>query len=125
MLIIAMIVIVVTVEVVNKHIMKKIKYTYVIDITNCYTEIEVIMAIIEAKVNAGVAITPTELDTVISYTTECSVNFCKKLDEAIQTAGDIANNIAEKITNKVIERNKSKNKPHLLKRFWNWMTRKK
>lgn len=105
--------------------MKKIKYTYIVDITNCNTDIDVIMAVVDAKVNAGVVITPRELDIVISYTTDCAVDFCKKLDEAVKTAGVIANNIAENITNKLIERNEPKKKPNLLKRFWNWITRKK
>lgn len=105
--------------------MKKVKYTYIVDITNCNTEIEVIMAIIDAKVGAGIAITPMELDTVISYTTECSVDFYKKFDEAIMTVSEIADDIATKITDKMVKHTESKKKPNLLKRFWNWMTRKK
>lgn len=100
----------------TKKTIKSIKPAFTVDITNCETDIDVIIEIAIAKVDAGIAITREELETIIFNEVELA------LEEYVE---DIENEIV--VLTDVIEMQEAKNntkKPNIFKRFWNWITRK-
>ena len=97
--------------------MKKFKPSYIIDITKCEDTLDMIVAIVYAKVDANVAITRDELDAMMFLT---AYNLKNYIDE-------VADKYSEMIIdtlNKCVENKEPKKKPNIFKRFWNWMTKK-
>lgn len=100
--------------------MKKINYTYIVNLTDCVDGCDVLNAFAEAKIKANVPINTTEYNA-------CIVN---AIETTISIVGDIASAV-EGIVNTVVdacEKTKIKSetkKPNIFKRFWNWMTNKK
>ena len=97
--------------------MKKFKPSYIIDITKCEDTLDMIVAIVYAKVDANVAITRDELDAMMFLT---AYNLKNYIDE-------VADKYSEMIIdtlNKCVEKKEPKKKPNIFKRFWNWMTKK-
>lgn len=97
--------------------MKKFKPSYIIDITKCEDTLDMIVAIVYAKVDANVAITRDELDAMMFLT---AYNLKNYIDE---TADKYSEMIIDTL-NKCVENKEPKKKPNIFKRFWNWMTKK-
>lgn len=92
--------------------MKKNKYLFIVDLTECEDGVDVFTSIADAKVLAGVAINVTEYLAIIESTIEHTV---------------YTTSIAESIVNTVIGalNKKTEKKDNIFKRFWNWLTNKK
>ena len=95
--------------------MKKNKYLFIVDLTECEDSVDVFTSIADAKVLAGVAINIPEYMAIIESTIEHTV---------------YATSIAESIVNTVIgalnkNTEKTEKKDNIFKRFWNWLTNKK
>lgn len=92
--------------------MKKNKYLFIVDLTECEDGVDVFTSIADAKVLAGVAINISEYMAIIESTIEHTV---------------YATSIAESIVNTVIGalNKKTEKKDNIFKRFWNWLTNKK
>lgn len=97
--------------------MKKFKPSYIVDITKCEDALDMIVAIAYAKVDANVAITRDELDTVIILNTY-------NLKDYIEETADKFSEMIINTLNKCVEKKEPKKKPNIFKRFWNWMTKK-
>lgn len=106
--------------------MKKNKYTFVVDLTECIDDVDVFVAIAREKVNAGVPITKFEYNATVGHAVSEAIDSVESIKafvtEAITKAfapianeADIANE-AEKETPK---------KKNIFARFWDWITRKK
>lgn len=93
---------------------KKFKPVYIVDVTDCTNDRSIVVAFVEAKVNAGLPITEDELYSVV----------CDHVDEVLTYAVDLA---AQTIPTKIelVNIHKAEKKPNVFKRFWNWITRKK
>ena len=92
--------------------MKKNKYLFIVDLTECEDGVDVFTSIADAKVLAGVAINIPEYMAIIESTIEHTV---------------YATSITESIVNTVIGalNKKTEKKDNIFKRFWNWLTNKK
>lgn len=95
--------------------MKKNKYLFIVDLTECEDGVDVFTSIADAKVLAGVAINVPEYLAIIESTIEHTV---------------YATSVAESIVNTVIgalnkKTEKTEKKDNIFKRFWNWLTNKK
>lgn len=97
--------------------MKKFKPSYIVDITKCEDTLDMIVAIVYAKVDANVAITRDELDAMMFLT---AYNLKNYIDEAADKYSEMIINTL----NKCVENKEPKKKPNIFKRFWNWMTKK-
>ena len=97
--------------------MKKFKPAYVVDITDCNDERDVIVEFAKAKVSAGLPITKTEYSASVLATAQ-------KVIDAVAIATKAATVFAETILNSV-KNTEAEKKPNVFKRFWNWITRKK
>lgn len=93
--------------------MKKNKYLFVVDLTECENSVDVFTSIADAKVLAGVAINIPEYMTIIESTVENTVSTTCIIDS-------IASNIVS-----ILNKNADKKKDNIFKRFWNWLTNKK
>ena len=113
---------------------KKTKPTFVVDLTNAESYKDVKIAFIAAKVNAGVAITKSELAFVISeaMTTGALVVldtmeefFAKaKVIEADEKQLKKFMEAVKELENPVEDEKPVEPKKPWYKRFWNWLTRK-
>ena len=92
--------------------MKKNKYLFIVDLTECEDGVDVFTSIADAKVLAGVAINISEYMAIIESTIENTV---------------YATSIVENVMNTVIGalNKKTEKKDNIFKRFWNWLTNKK
>lgn len=92
--------------------MKKNKYLFIVDLTECEDGVDVFTSIADAKVLAGVAINIPEYMAVIESTIEHTV---------------YSTGIVESVMNTVIGaiNKKTEKKGNIFKRFWNWITNKK
>lgn len=92
--------------------MKKNKYLFIVDLTECEDGVDVFTSIADAKVLAGVVINVSEYLAIIESTIEHTV---------------YTTSIAESIVNTVIGalNKKTEKKDNIFKRFWNWLTNKK
>lgn len=92
--------------------MKKNKYLFIVDLTECEDGVDVFTSIADAKVLAGVAINIPEYMAVIESTIENTV---------------YSTGIVESVMNTVIGaiNKKTEKKGNIFKRFWNWITNKK
>lgn len=92
--------------------MKKNKYLFIVDLTECEDSVDVFTSIADAKVLAGVAINIPEYMAIIESTIENTV---------------YATSIVENVMNTVIGalNKKTEKKDNIFKRFWNWLTNKK
>ena len=97
--------------------MKKFKPSYIVDITKCEDTLDMIVAIVYAKVDANVAITRDELDAMMFLT---AYNLKNYMDEVADKYSEMIINTL----NKCVENKEPKKKPNIFKRFWNWMTKK-
>ena len=97
--------------------MKKFKPSYIIDITKCEDTLDMIVAIVYAKVDANVAITRDELDAVIILS-------AYDLKDYVNEMADKYSEMIINTLNKCVEKKEPKKKPNIFKRFWNWMTKK-
>lgn len=97
--------------------MKKFKPSYIIDITKCEDTLDMIVAIVYAKVDANVAITRDELDAMMLLTAYNLKNY-------IEETADKFSEMIINTLNKCVENKEPKKKPNIFKRFWNWMTKK-
>lgn len=95
--------------------MKKNKYLFVVDLTECEDGVDVFTSIADAKVLAGVAINVPEYMAVIESTIEHTVYTTAVVESVINTVIGAINKNAEKT-----EKN-----GNIFKRFWNWITNKK
>lgn len=114
---------------------KKTKPTFVVDLTNAESYKDVKIAFIAAKVNAGIAITKSELAFVIAEAMATgALVVLDTMDEFFAKAKVIEAD--EKQLKKFMEAVKDLEKPveeeepvepkkPWYKRFWNWLTRKK
>lgn len=93
--------------------MKKNKYLFIVDLTECEDGVDVFTSIADAKVLAGVAINVPEYMAIIESTVENTVNTTCIIDS-------IASNIVS-----ILNKNADKKKDNIFKRFWNWLTNKK
>lgn len=92
--------------------MKKNKYLFIVDLTECEDGVDVFTSIADAKVLAGVVINVSEYLAIIESTIEHTI---------------YTTSIAESIVNTVIGalNKKTEKKDNIFKRFWNWLTNKK
>lgn len=95
--------------------MKKNKYLFIVDLTECEDGVDVFTSIADAKVLAGVAINVPEYMAVIKSTIEHTVYTTAVVESVINTVIGAINKNAEKT-----EKN-----GNIFKRFWNWITNKK
>ena len=95
--------------------MKKNKYLFVVDLTECEDGVDVFTSIADAKVLAGVAINVPEYMAVIESTIEHTVYTTAVVESVINTVIGAINKNAEK----------TEKKGNIFKRFWNWITNKK
>lgn len=100
--------------------MKKNKYTFIVDLTECIDEVDVFVAMAREKVNAGLPITKSEYNAtvghVVSETIDSMEGIKSFVTEVITKAFAPVANETEKETSK---------KKNIFVRFWNWITRKK
>lgn len=105
---------------------KAVKPQFKVDLTNAESGADVYAAIIEAKIDNGVSVTPAEvviyMNQVIDDTTEqavyATINEINKLTEAIAT--EKADSYEAKENTEMVE----VERPSMLKRLWNWIRRK-
>lgn len=92
--------------------MKKNKYLFIVDLTECEDGVDVFTSIADAKVLSGVAINIPEYMAIIESTVENTV---------------YATSVVESVMNTVIGalNKKTEKKDNIFKRFWNWLTNKK
>lgn len=98
--------------------MKKNKYTFIIDLTNCITDNDVYNKFAFAKVENKLPITLIEYSAIIGATIGIVMEAKSFVDSMTDT---IVNAIVNKIEKDPI---KKETKPNMFKRFWNWMTGK-
>ena len=84
---------------------KKFNPAYIVDITNCENDREILCAFGIAKQKAGFAITDDELDAIVNENSIITI---------IENTPIVINNTCD-----------CKKKLPWYKRFWNWLTRKK
>ena len=108
------------VKIINIGIMKKNKYIFVVDLTECIDDVDVFVAIAKEKVNAGVPITKFEYNATVGHAVSEAIDSVESIKdfvtEAITKAFAPIANDAEKETPK---------KKNIFARFWGWITRKK
>nr|DAT75595.1 MAG TPA: hypothetical protein [Crassvirales sp.] len=92
--------------------MKKNKYLFVVDLTECEDSVDVFTSIADAKVSAGVAINIPEYMAIIESTIEHTVYATAVVESVMNTVIGALNKKTEK-------------KDNIFKRFWNWLTNKK
>lgn len=92
--------------------MKKNKYLFVVDLTECEDSVDVFTSIADAKVSAGVAINIPEYMAIIESTIEHTVYATAVIESVMNTVIGALNKKTEK-------------KDNIFKRFWNWLTNKK
>lgn len=105
---------------------KAVKPQFKVDLTNAESGADVYAAIIEAKIDNGVSVTPAEvviyMNQVIDDTTVqavyATINEINKLTEAIATEKAGSYETKESTNMVKVER------PSMLKRLWNWIRRK-
>lgn len=98
--------------------MKKNKYLFIVDLTECEDSVDVFTSIADAKVLAGVAINIPEYMTIIESTIEHTVY-------ATSIAESIVNTVIGALNKKTEKTEKTEKKDNIFKRFWNWLTNKK
>lgn len=100
--------------------MKKNKYTFVVDLTECIDDIDVFVAIAREKVNAGVPITKFEYNATVSNAVE------KAVYSVTEVSTIVANAITEAFGSITPDTEKDEpKKKNIFARFWDWITRKK
>lgn len=92
--------------------MKKNKYLFIVDLTECEDSVDVFTSIADAKVLAGVAINIPEYMAIIESTIEHTVYATAVVESVMNTVIGALNKKTEK-------------KDNIFKRFWNWLTNKK
>lgn len=116
---------------------KTVKPVFTVDITECETINDLILAFAEAKMSAGVAINETELLAIIEN--EINNAVCDCVEEMFGSHNALymhEDGTLEAIDLKEYRVGKDENlnfkngvievkKPNIFKRFWNWITRKK
>lgn len=95
--------------------MKKNKYLFIVDLTECEDGVDIFTSIADAKVLAGVAINVPEYMAVIESTIEHTVYTTAVVESVMNTVIGAINKNAEK----------TEKKGNIFKRFWNWLTNKK
>ena len=95
--------------------MKKNKYLFIVDLTECEDGVDVFTSIADAKVLAGVAINVPEYMAAIESTIEHTVYSTAIVESVMNTVIGVINKNAEK----------TEKKGNIFKRFWNWITNKK
>lgn len=107
-------------KIINIGIMKKNKYTFVVDLTECIDDVDVFVAIAREKVNAGVPITKFEYNATVGHAVSEAILSTERISalvtEALTKAFAPIANETEKETPK---------KKNIFARFWDWITRKK
>lgn len=99
----------------TKKVKKVAKPAFIVDITDCETATDVIVEIALAKVDAGIAITVSELEAILFNEIEFAIEeYENELKDEILVLTNIA----------MLQENKTPKKPNVFKRFWNWITRK-
>ena len=98
--------------------MKKNKYIFVVDLTDCVDAMDVLVAVAKEKVNANVPITKFEYNATVSNAVFNAILLQEVVNEFI--SGTISK------TFDTIEAKKNANKKkNIFVRFWNWIVRKK
>ena len=98
------------------------KPLYVIDITECESVEDIIYTTILTKINNDVEITDEELTTVASILLD---NIIDRMFNGASILYMHNDGLIERIYNdRVTVVKKTKKKPSVFKRFWNWITRK-
>lgn len=98
--------------------MKKNKYTFIVDLTNCTTDNDVYNKFVYAKIDNKLPITIIEYSAIIGAT----VGIVMEAKAFVDSMTDIlVNAITATIEKDSI---KKETKPNIFKRFWNWMTGK-
>ena len=98
--------------------MKKNKYTFVVDLTDCVDAMDVLVAVAKEKVNANVPITKLEYNATVGNAVFNTILGVKAVMEFI--SGTILN------TFYAIDAKKNSNKKkNIFVRFWNWIVGKK
>lgn len=93
----------------------------VVDITNCTTPQEIYLAFADAKLDKY--LTTTEKDAVDEDNYQYEESHKDEIDNVIKNMHDSLNEALSLIEKP--EENAPAKKASLLKRFWNWITRKK
>lgn len=112
--------------------MKKNKYLFIVDLTECIDDVDVFVAIAKEKVNAGVPITKFEYNATVGHAVSEAIDSVESIKyfvtEAItKTFVPIANEAGVPITKfgyNATEKETPKKK-NIFARFWDWITRKK
>lgn len=106
--------------------MKKIKPTYIVDITSCQTANDVICEFAYSKVEAGLPITMLEYKVSMKSCIDNYKTTEEMIHECFDTAVDKVATIADKLCGVYTKPNNTEvKKPNVFKRFWNWFTNKK
>lgn len=105
---------------INIDIMKKNKYIFVVDLTECIDDVDAFVAIAREKINAGVPITKFEYNATVGHAVSEAIDSVERINafvtEALTKAFAPIANEEEKETPK---------KKNIFARFWDWITRKK
>lgn len=119
-------------KIINIGIMKKNKYIFVVDLTECIDDVDVFVAIAREKVNAGVPITKFEYNATVGHAVSEAIDSVESIKDFVteaitKTFAPIANDAGIPITEfgyNATEKETPKKK-NIFARFWDWITRKK
>lgn len=105
---------------------KKNTIKYIVDITNSFDEVDVILAFAKAKLENNIVPNVVELNTMFD-TLEYSI--VEYIIHPLFNGGEYnciatINGNVVKGTAAKMDINTTKKKPNVFKRFWNWITRK-
>lgn len=98
--------------------MKKNKYTFIVNLTNCIDDNDVYNKFAYAKVDNKLPITIIEYGAIIGATVGIVMEAKLFVDSLTDTLVDAITTAIEK------DPIKKETKPNMFKRFWNWMTGK-
>ena len=107
----------------TKTTKKTVKPAFTVDMTGCETVDDLIIAIADAKLDAGLCISKKEFETILGAILEDTIE--DVIDELFDGHNAlIINEDGEVEALDAFKFEVKEKKPNVFKRFWNWLTRK-